>query len=420
MNARSLAIVAIGLFGYSVAALALDWPQWRGPERTGISQEKGLLKEWPAGGPKLVWQVKELGDGFSTPAVVGDRIYLLANKGNDNEFALALNAANGQALWTAKLGKVGPNGNPSYPGARSTPTVDGALLFVLSSDGDLACIEAADGKVRWQKSLRTDFGGKPGKWAYAESPLIDGDALVCTPGGSEATIVALKKQTGEPIWKSAVPGGDAAGFASVVVGEVGGIKQYIQFLGSGLVGVEAKTGRFLWRYDHTSQGQMNIPTPIFHKDAVFSTATKTGSGLAKLAAEGDKVTATEVYFTPKLQNHIGGAVLIGDHLYSTTSQALVCMDFATGSIKWEERGVGKGSLCAAENLLYVHGENGEMALVEASPEAYHEKGRFAPPDQPNRGSAKAWTYPVIANGRLYIRDLGTMWCYDVADSKAAK
>jgi outer membrane protein assembly factor BamB len=419
MNLRSLVFSVVGLSAFSVL-LATDWPQWRGPQRSGISQETGLLKEWPAGGPKLLWQVKEFGNGYSTPAVVGNRLYVLANKGMDDEFVLALDVDQGEQIWMTRIGKVGPNQGPQYPAARSTTTVDGALLYALGSDGDLACLEAATGKVRWQKNLRTDFGGKPGAWAYAESPLVDGEALVCTPGGSEATIVALNKQTGETIWKSAVPGGDPAGFASAVVGEAGGIRQYIQFLGKGVVGVEAKTGRLLWRYDKTSNGGYNIPTPIFRDGEVLTTASKTGTGLTKLTVEGDKVTATEVYMNPKLQNHIGGLVLVGDYYYGTTNQALLCLELKTGAIQWEDRSVGKGSLCYADGRLYVHGENGDVALVEATPEAYHEKGRFTPPDKPNRGNAKAWAYPIIANGRLYIRDADFIWCFDIKDSAGPK
>src|SRR4051812_20854800 len=184
MNLRSYTFVVVGLSALSVL-MAMDWPQWRGPQRNGVSEETGLLKEWPTGGPKLLWQVKELGNGYSTPAVVGNRLYMLANKGIEDEFVLALDVGQGQQIWTTKIGKVGPNQGPQYPAARSTPTVDGALLYALGSDGDLVCLEAVTGNIRWQKNLRTDFAGKPGSWAYAESPLVDGDVLVCTPGGSE-------------------------------------------------------------------------------------------------------------------------------------------------------------------------------------------------------------------------------------------
>src|SRR6185436_5776364 len=232
-----------------------DWPQWRGPGRSGTSPETGMLKQWPAEGPKLLWQVNDIGDGYSTPAVVGKRIYLMSNIGMENEFVQALSTQDGKPIWTTRVGNVGnPNQNPSYPKARSTPTVDGNFVYALGSDGDIACLEAKGGKIRWQKNIRKEFGGQPGEWAYAESPLVDGDVVVITPGGAQATIVALNKKTGAVIWKSAVPGGDAAGYASAIVVQAGGRKQYVQFLSKGIVGVDARTGAFLWRYKEVVKG----------------------------------------------------------------------------------------------------------------------------------------------------------------------
>jgi outer membrane protein assembly factor BamB len=275
-------------------------------------------------------------------------------------------------------------------------------------------VETATGKVRWQKNLRTEFNGKPGNWAYAESPLIDGEVLVCTPGGAEATLVALDKVSGEPIWKSAVPGGEQAAFASAIVVEAGGVKQYVQFLQKGIVGIDAKTGKFLWRYDESAKGSpANIPSPISRSEFVYSSTGRGGGGLVKLSASQDSVQAEQVYFNNKLPKAIGGTVLVGDQIYGTTDQGLVCADFSTGDIKWTDRSVGAGSICYADGCIYLHSENGEVALVEATPEAYREKGRFTPPGSPDRGKAKAWAYPVVANGRLYIRDLGVLWCYDV-------
>lgn len=414
MKPRSWLLLSLVLVASTRSVAADDWPQWRGPQRNGVSQETGLLQEWPADGPKLMWRVEGIGDGFSTPAVVGDRLYLCANKGSDDEFFQARSVKDGSEIWTTRLGAVGRNQGPQYPGSRSTPTVDGASTYALGSDGDLVCVETATGKVRWQKSLRTDFDGKPGNWAYAESPLVDGEVLVCTPGGADATLVALDKQTGDVVWKSSVPSGEAAAFASVTVVETGGVKQYVQFLQKGVVGVDAKTGKFLWRYDESAKGSpANIPTPISRNEFVYSSTGRGGGGLVKLAVTPDGVQAEQVYFNNKLPKAIGGAVLVGDHLYGTTDQGLVCADFATGDIKWTDRSVGAGSILFADGALYLHGEKGEVALVEATPEAYRQKGRFAPPNQPDRGKAMAWAYPVVANGRLYIRDLGVLWCYDV-------
>jgi len=398
---------------------AADWPQWRGPRRDGISAETGLLKVWPKDGPKLIWQLHEVGDGYSTPAVVGDRLYLLSNKGVDDEFVQAIAIGDGKQAWSTRIGKVGPNTGPQYPGSRSTPTLDGQLLYALGSDGDLACLETDTGKIRWQKNVRADFGGQPGAWAYSESPLVDGDVVVCTPGGTDATLVALNKKTGDVVWKSAIPDGGQAAYASVIVVKVGGLKQYVQFLQKGLVGVEAESGKLLWRYDKTAEGSpANIPTPVARDKFVYSAAGRSGGGLVELLVNKDSVEAKQIYFTPKLPTSIGGAVEIDGYLYGTNSQGLMCAEFSSGETKWQDRGVGAGAVCFAEGNLYVHGEKGEVALVAATPEAYQEKGRFALPDQPDRGRSQAWAYPIIANGRLYIRDLGSVWCYDIKDSPA--
>jgi len=345
--------------------------------------------------------------------VVGERLYLLSNEGLENESIKALAVEDGKVVWATRLGKVGnPNQKPAYPASRSTPTIDGEWIYALSSDGDLVCLEKS-GKVKWQKSLRVEFGGQPGIWAYAESPLVDGDAVVCTPGGADATMVSLNKRTGELIWKCAIPGGEQAAYSSIITVEAGGTKQYVQFLQKGLVGVEAKTGKFMWRYDRPAQGSpANIPTPVAFGNYVYAGSGRAGGGLVKLNAEGGKVEPEPVYFESKMPTAIGGAVKIGDFLYGTSS-ALLCLDFMTGKIKWEDRGVGAASLCFADGRLYLHGENGEVALVEAAPEAYRERGRFTPADLPNRGNSKSWAYPVVANGRLYIRDLSSLWCYDI-------
>jgi outer membrane protein assembly factor BamB len=413
----SLLSIALGAIWLSQQLQADDWPQWRGPQRNGVSKETGLQKQWPKDGPKLLWKLTDAGSGYSTPSVVGDRLYLLANEGADSEFVQARSVNDGKSVWRTPLGKVGANPpQMSFLGARSTPTVDGQSLYALGSDGDLACVEVGSGKIRWQKNLRTEFGGKPGDWAYSESPLIDGDVLVCTPGGSDATVAALNKKTGEVIWKCALPEADQAAFASPILVNAGGVKQYVQLLQKGLVGVDAKTGKLLWRYGKpVSRYGANIPTPLGSDDLIYVGSAGTGGGTVKLKKQGSGVEAEQLYFESKLPTAIGGTVKVGDFLYGTTAQALLCIEFATGKVKWEDRAIGAASLCYADGNLYLHGENGEVALVEASPEGYHEKGRFTPPDQPAHGKPmeKAWAYPVVANGRLYIRDHGSLWCYDV-------
>ena len=411
--------MGIGLCLLPLEARAAEWPQWRGPQRNGISAETGLLSEWPKEGPKLVWQVKDIDSGYSTPSVVGDRLYLLSNQGLDNEFVQALDAKGGKRIWSQRIGKVGnPDQQPNYPAARSTPTVDGEWVYAFGSDGDLACLERATGKVRWHANVRKDYGGQPGIWAYSESPLVDGEAVICTPGGPDATMLALNKNTGELIWKCAVAGGEQAAYTSALVIEVGGVRQYVQMLQKGLVGVEAKTGKLLWRYDRTAKGSPAvIPTPVVDGDFIYSAAGRSGGGGVRLKVNGGTFETEQLYFSPKLPTSVGGVLKVGEYLYGTSAGALLCLEFKTGNVKWDDRSIGAAALCYADGRLYLHGENGEVALLEATPEAYREKGRFKPVDQPDRGSSKAWAYPIIADGRLYIRDLGTLWCYDVKAGK---
>ena len=417
MNRALFALAAVGMALLSGVARADDWPQFRGVRRDAVSPEKNLLKTWPKEGPKLLWRAGDVGYGYGSVSVAGGRIYLIGNKGLGDEFVSALDAKDGKTLWSTRLGKVGnPEQQPSYPGARSTPTLDGRLLYALGSDGDLVCVEAASGKEQWRKNLRADFGGKPGVWAYAESPLVDGDRLIVTPGGEGATLVALDKKTGATLWKAAVPGGDLAGYSSAVVLESGGVRQVVQFVGKGLVGVDASTGKFLWRFDQARDTRFGVhaATPVGEGDRVYA-GSAGGGGLAQLKESAGAFTAERVYLERKAPIALGGAVKVGDYLYGTTNSTLVCIEYATGKLKWEERGVGAASVLAAEGRLYLHGENGEVALVEATPDAYRELGRFTPPDPPMRGMAKAWNYPVLSGGRLYVRDLGVLWVYDVRE-----
>jgi outer membrane protein assembly factor BamB len=401
-----LCAVSLPLFG-------ADWPQWRGPQRNGHSEEKGLQQDWSTEKPKLAWQVSDIGFGYSTPSIAAGKIYLLSNEGTDGEAIQALSIKDGHGLWSAKLGKVGhPEQNPKYPGARSTPTVDGNRVYALGSDGDLVCI-STEGKEQWRKNLRSDFGGKYGEWAYAESPLVDGDAVVCTPGGTNATMVALNKTTGAVIWKCAMPEGDDAGYSSAVMAELSGVKQCVQFLAKGVAGVDATSGKLLWRYLRSAKGSPAVAmTPLVSEGCVYTGAFRAGGGLIKLEKKGEEFEVEELYFNNKLPIGIGSAIKVGPYFYGS-GQSLMCVDFKTGAIKWEERSKGLSWL-AADGRLFAHADNGEVLLIEPSPEAYRERGRFAPPNRPaEHNDSSALTYPVLANGRLYIRELTSLWCYNV-------
>jgi outer membrane protein assembly factor BamB len=414
-----LSIALMGLVAPVPRADAADFPQWRGPQRDGHSPETGLLQEWPEGGPKLLWQVNHVGAGYSTPSVVGGRIYLLGNEGIETESLIALAAKDGGIVWSATLGKVGhPKQDPNYPGARSTPTVDGRFVFALGSDGDVVCLEAENGKEVWRRHLRHDFGGKHGEWAYSESPLVDGDRLICTPGGTNATMVALNKRTGELIWKCAVPGGSDASYASAVRAEFSGVKQYVQFLATGLAGVDAENGTLLWHFAKTAKGSPAvIITPLVSDGMIYSGAFRANCALIKPVLKDGAFAVEEIYSNNKLPIGLGGVVKAGDYLYGSSSQSAMCVEFKTGALKWEERAIGPCSWLVADGRIYLHAESGDVALIEPSGEGYRERGRFSPSNPPPRGQAKAWAYPVVANGRLYIREQNLLWCYDV---KAAK
>ncbi len=413
-------LIALTILGSFALAHGADFAQWRGPLRDGHSLETGLLKEWPKDGPKLLWQVQAIGSGYSTPSVVGDRIYLLGSDASE-ESVYALNAKDGGRFWLAKLGKVGhPEQRPSYAGARSTPTVDGKFLFALGSDGDLVCLDTDKGKELWHKHLRTDFSGQYGEWAYSESPLVDGDKVIVTPGGTKATLLALSKKTGDVIWKCNVQDGSAAGYSSVVIAEFGGVRQYVQFLASGLMGIDPGSGKLLWRYDKSGKGSpAPIITPLVSDGMIYSGAFRATTALIKPVLNDGVFKVKEIYSNSKLPVGLGGVVKVGDYFYGSGGSVAMCVEFKAGTVKWEERSIGSGSLLAADGRIYIHADNGDVALFEPSAEGYHEKGRYTPPGVPSRSNPmeKAWTYPVISNGKLYIRDKESLWCYDVKMGK---
>ncbi len=301
-------------------AVAADWPGWRGPNRDGICTETGLLQRWPDSGPRLLWKASGLGRGYSTVAVVGDRIYTMGQRGKNPKrvYVLALRRSDGAEIWATEL--------PGTHHPNSTPTVDEDRVYALGATGELVCLQASDGRLLWSKQFGKDFGGRMmSGWGYSESPLIDGEKLICTPGGPDALVVALDKRTGEPVWKGRAPtdpgprGRDGAGYASAVVSNGGGVRQYVQLVGRGLVSYAAEDGRLLWSYNRIANGTANIPTPIVDGDFVFcSTGYGTGAALLRLRRGDDGgVKAEEVYFldAKKLQNHHGGMVKVGPYIY---------------------------------------------------------------------------------------------------------
>ncbi len=357
-----------------------------------------------------------MGEGHAAPAVSKGRIYGMGLRG-DEEVVWALDTRTGKEIWHTKIAagttlQASQGGN----GPRSTPTIDGDMLYTIGVSGDLVCLKLADGKQVWKKSLVSDFGGRVPTWGYSESPLVDGAQIIATPGGSSATIVALNKANGEVIWKSQIPVGNRVAYSSAIPADVDGQKQYIQFLGGAVVGVAAKDGKFLWHYDAPANKQgINCSAPIYRDHLVLAaSAYGNGGGVARLTSSGGEIKAEEVYFTKQMQNHHGGMVLVGDYYYGFDNSNLTCIEFKTGKVMWADRSVGKGSVTSADGLIYARSERGPVALVEANPKQYVEKGRF---DQPERSSAPSWPYPVVSNGKLYLRDQDVLFCYDVSQSK---
>jgi outer membrane protein assembly factor BamB len=410
-----------------VAEGTSDWPQWRGPKRDGVSNEVGLRADWKANPPAIVWQTAGMGRGFAAPAVVGEMIYITgADAGKEFVLALAKDASTDPAVPPKTLWKtdVSAAGDVGYPGSRCTPTIDGQHLFATTTTGMVACLDRTSGNILWQVDMAKSFGGKMmSVWGFSESPLVDGDLVIVTPGSDEAAIVALNKKDGKEVWRSAIPGAKGAGYASLVISEGAGIKQYVTLLGRGLVSVAAKDGKLLWTYDKVANGTANIPTPIVRGDYVFaSTGYQTGSVLVQLTKKGNSgVDAKEVYFLPHkvLQNHHGGMVLIGDYLYGGHGHnegAPICVNFVTGKVAWRERrgpGDGSAAVSYADGHLYFRYQNGKVALIEASPEEYREKGTFTIPDVQD----PSWPHPVIAGGKLLLREQDRLYAYDCSAAK---
>ncbi len=400
-----LAIMLIPMASGS-ASYEADWPQWRGPDRNGVSKETGLLKSWPVGGPPKVWSISNLGEGYGSIAVKGERIFVQGVKGSAS-VVFCLNRADGKTVWMTALGPRLDQDRGGGP--RGTPTVDGDRVYALTENGDLACLSVANGSVLWRRNILKDFGGDNPHWHISESPLLEGDRVIVTPGGNQAGIVALDKMSGRTIWTSKDLS-DPAAYSSPIAAEVQGVRIITTITSKAAVGVRASDGKLMWKYAPVANHTANITTPVFHDNKVFyTTAYGTGAALLGLKAQGEVVKAEEIYFTKEMQNHHGGVVLVDGYIYGFSNQILTCLEFATGKVRWKHRSVGKGSLTYADGHLYLLSENNVVGLAEATPEGYREKGRFQTADQ----GRPSWAHPVVSGGRLYIRDQAVLTCYNV-------
>jgi outer membrane protein assembly factor BamB len=420
---HALLIFAAVVVAFSQSmSLAGDWPTFRGSGRTAVSSDTGLLHSWPPDGPKLLWQSQGAGRGYASLTIAGNHIFTLGDAPSiaedKDEYLLCFDREGGRPVWKAKTGPAWNTGrDPKWFSSRSTPTVDGDRIFVISPHGVLVSCDVATGKERWRKDLKSDFQGqKADSWGYSESPLVDGDLVICTPGGAATTMVALNKETGEVIWKTVREGDRGAGHASAVVSNIGGTKVCVQITGSGPMGVRASDGTLLWTYEIPKTIAV-IPTAIVRGDLVFF-AVGYGTGgalLRQAAADGGNVTVAEIYpLKNSLVNKHGGTVLVGDYVYGDTDSSGVphCADLMTGQEKWKKRGSGKGSaaMISADGDLYIQFEDGTMVLAKADSADYVEAGSFK---VPGSGERPSWAHPVIVDGRLYLREQDKILCYDI-------
>ena len=375
-------------------ALAADWPQFRGPNRDGISRETGLLKNWPAGGPKVFWKAP-MGEGYSHLSVSKGRLYTLFGEGN-NEVAAAYDVNTGKQLWKVPLGRkfLSDQGN----GSRSTPTVDGDMVYALTAEGRLAALNAADGKKVWEHDLQTKFGAEPPQWGISTSPLVEGNLLLVDVGGSGGkSLVAFDKKTGKVVWTSQ---NEQAGDSAPIAITVGGVRQVVFFTGRALLGVAPKDGKLLWRVPWRTDWDVNAATPLFvPPDKLYvSSGYGVGATLFQIKVADGKVGVDEVWQSRRMKNQFSSSVLYNGHIYGFDDSVLKCISAATGEEKWKESGFGHGSLILADGHLVVLSERGKLLLVEANPAGYREKGSS------QILSGRCWTAPTIADGRLYVRN----------------
>jgi outer membrane protein assembly factor BamB len=398
-------VALLALASQAMAQTAAIWPQWRGPNRDGISKETGLLKQWPAEGPPLVWKAAGAGRGYSSFSISDGKLFTMGLRG-DREFVIAFDVATGKEAWATANGSAFRNDRGDGP--RGTPTIDGDRLYALGGNGQLSALEVKTGKIVWTKNVLKEFGGSNITWGISESPLVLGNKVLVNPGGPNASIVALNKTDGSVIWKSQ---SDRAGYSSAIPVEINGATQVVFFTSERAVGLDAKDGRLLWEYARPANNVANVATPIVRANRVFiSSDYGTGGGVVEIKPDNK---AQEIWFTKDMRNHHSSSVLIGDYLYGFSSAILTAIQFDTGEIAWRDRSVGKGSLVYADGNLYCFSENGVVGLVEATPTGYKEKGRFRIPQD----SLPTWTHPVVAGGRLYLRDQDTIYAFDVREKR---
>jgi outer membrane protein assembly factor BamB len=407
----SLSVLAFVAAAGPYAAYAQeDWPQWRGPNRDDVSTEKNLLQEWPEEGPKRLWMFENAGVGYSGPAIVGDRLFTMGAR-DGKELLLVLEADTGKEVRAVEVGDILENNWGDGP--RGTPTVDEEFVYALGAQGNLVCVEAKSGDVKWKKSMQ-DLGGAVPTWGFTESPLVFKNMVVCTPGGEQGAIAALDKKTGELLWQTKdIKTG--AHYSSIVVRKGQSGPELVQLLADQVVGLNPQSGNVLWSSPWPGRVAV-IPTPIVKDNLVYVTS---GYGVGCKLLEIIDGEAKEVYENKVMKNHHGGVILIDEHVYGHSDDVgWVCQDLKTGDRVWREReALKKGAIAYADGRFYCVGEDtGDVVLIEASTEGWKEHGRFTldPQTDQRKPAGKIWTHPVIHDGKLYLRDQNLIYCYDVA------
>lgn len=405
--------------------ISADWPQWRGPNRNGKLEGTGLKLDWTESQPKHLWTIEGMGKGYASVSIADGRLYTTGNI-EDGQAVVCVDVDSHKRVWATPLTNEPPK--HGYPGSRCTPTLDGDHCYVVTSSGQIVCLRAQDGEVVWRRDFKEDFGGKMmSGWGFSESPLVDGDWVLCTPGGNDAIVVALDKRTGKDVWRAAAgdfgeAGRGGAGYSSIVISEAAGVKQYVQLVGKGVIGIRASDGTLLWHYNKVANGTANIPTPITYGDYVFaSTGYGTGAALLKLEKSGSGVAANEEYFlnAKTFQNHHGGMIREGDYLYAGHQHNKgipICLHLPTGEVKWmanlrnqEPKMDGSAAITAVDDRIIFRYQNGTIAIVVATPDKFQLKGTLVPEYQ----EGKTWSHPVVVDGKLFLREQDKLMCYEL-------
>lgn len=391
----------------AVAGAPGDWPTFRNSLRDNKSPDTNLLDEWPTGGPPQTWSVSGLGEGYSSVSIVGDLIYTMGNL-NGSEYIIALNRTDGSIAWKTENGRAYLDGTGNGP--RGTPTVANGLVYGLGGNGALSCLDARTGDVKWQKNILSEFGGSNITWGISESVLVDDGKVICTPGGSRGSVVALDAASGRPAWVSRIPGNPKAGYASPVIAQVGRVKQYVVFTASGIAGIRASDGKPMWGQNKSSNSTANCATPLVIGNTVFSSSDYgTGAELVELTSRGNSTSSRLVYHTRDMKNHHGGMVHLDGYVYGSNADILACVNLKTGRPAWRERSM-KGAIVYADGKILFRHENGTVVWLKANPRSYQELGRFS---QPDRSRRPAWAHPVILDGTLYLRDMDNLLTYSL-------